>query len=252
MEAVIHHHKQRYFVNLSKPIDISIAINTYRQNVNAWYVDKPSISPVILGQWTGSVDKGAPVNFNEISFKPHAHITHTECVGHITNEFYSINNNLLEYFFLAELISVSPKEMKSGDFIISKKMLSEQIKANNLDAIVIRTLPNSDKKKSAQYSNTNPPYMLEESADYLKSLEIKHLLIDLPSIDKEKDSGKLLAHRAFWNTKGKIRNYASITEFIYVPNWVKDGVYLLNLMIAPFENNATPSKPVLYKAISQS
>jgi arylformamidase len=73
------------------------------------------------------------------------------------------------------------------------------------------------------------------------------LLIDLPSVDKEKDDGQLLAHKAFWDVNGNIRTEATITEFIYVPNKVLDGSYILNLQIAPFENDATPSKPVLYK-----
>jgi hypothetical protein len=34
---------------------------------------------------------------------------------------------------------------------------------------------------------------------------------------------------------------------IYVPNKVEDGKYILNLLIAPFQNDASPSKPVLYK-----
>lgn len=98
-----------------------------------------------------------------------------------------------------------------------------------------------------QYSYTNPPYLLEDAATYLCKSEVKHLLIDLPSVDKEKDDGKLLAHHAFWDTKGKTRKDATITEFIFVPNTVKDGTYILNLQIASFENDATPSKPVLYK-----
>jgi len=32
-----------------------------------------------------------------------------------------------------------------------------------------------------------------------------------------------------------------------VPNTIYDGTYFLNLMIAPIENDASPSKPVLYK-----
>jgi hypothetical protein len=32
-----------------------------------------------------------------------------------------------------------------------------------------------------------------------------------------------------------------------VPNKVQDGKYILNLQIAPIENDATPSKPILYK-----
>jgi arylformamidase len=117
------------------------------------------------------------------------------------------------------------------------------------DAIVIRTIPNLKDKKSMQYSHTNPPYLLEEAAVYLREKGIKHLLIDLPSVDKEQDGGKLLAHNAFWNTVGEIRFDATITEFIYVPNRAEDGEYLLNLMVAPFENDATPSKPILYKII---
>ena len=76
---------------------------------------------------------------------------------------------------------------------------------------------------------------------------MKHLLIDLPSIDREKDDGLLLAHNAFWNTSGKVRTESTITELIYVPNSVEDGKYILNLQIAPFENDASPSKPILYK-----
>ena len=110
-------------------------------------------------------------------------------------------------------------------------------------------MPNLPEKKSKKYSNTNPTYLSEEAAVYLKEKGIKHLLIDLPSVDKEKDGGKLLAHNAFWNTSGDVRMDATITEFIFVPNAVDDGEYLLNLMIAPFENDATPSKPILYKIL---
>ena len=38
----------------------------------------------------------------------------------------------------------------------------------------------------------------------------------------------------------------TITELIYVPEEVTDRQYLLNLQIAPFENDASPSKPILY------
>ena len=117
------------------------------------------------------------------------------------------------------------------------------------EAVVIRTMPNTQEKISKQYSHTNPTYLLEEAAIYLREKDIKHLLIDLPSVDKEKDDCQLLSHNAFWNTNGKLRLDATITEFIYVPNSVEDGEYFLNLQIAPFENDAAPSKPILYKVI---
>jgi hypothetical protein len=42
----------------------------------------------------------------------------------------------------------------------------------------------------------------------------------------------------------------TITELIYVPDTVLDGCFLLNLQIASFENDASPSKPVLYALIN--
>lgn len=245
MIAEIKHNSKKYKIDLSKPIDISISIDVTRQNVNAWYLDDPKIYAEQFDEQIIRVSEGAPVNFNSIQFNPHSHITHTECVGHITKEVHSVNKNLSQFFFLAEVVTIAP-ETTDGDEVISKEQLKIALGDKKTEAIVIRTLPNSEDKKGRRYSNTNPPYLLEEAAIYLREIGIKHLLIDLPSVDKEKDDGLLLSHNAFWNTKGEIRLDATITEFVYVPNSVKDGSYFLNLMIAPFENDATPSKPVLY------
>jgi kynurenine formamidase len=247
MLATIKYRNKKYTIDLQKPLDISIPIDVSKKNINAWYIEEPKISPVVSGNWIGSVQKGAVVNFNTITFNPHSHITHTECVGHITAEGHSVNKHLQQFFFLAEVISVTPQKIDNKDEVITKKQLVECLKNKNCEAVVIRTLPNAEHKKTAQYSHTNPPYLLEESAIYLREIGVKHLLIDLPSVDKEKDEGKLLAHNAFWNTSSNIRLDATITEFIFVPNNIKNGVYLLNLMIAPFENDASPSKPILYK-----
>ncbi|MDE1205816.1 cyclase family protein [Tenacibaculum larymnensis] len=249
MIATIEYNSRKHKIDLSKPLDISIAIDTSRENVNAWYLDDPKIFPVSDGDWVGSVQKGADVNFNNIQFNPHSHITHTECVGHITEEVYSVNKELSKFFFLAEVVTIAPEQLKNKDFVISKKQLQNVIGNKKRDAIVIRTLPNLSDKKSMRYSNTNPTYLLEEAAIYLREKGIEHLLIDLPSVDKEKDEGKLLAHNAFWNTQGEIRMQSTITEFIYVSNKIKDGTYFLNLMVAPFENDATPSKPILYELL---
>ena len=250
MKALIEYNSRKIEIDVSVPIDISIAIDPKKENVNAWYIDSPKVAPEKFDDYEVSVANGAVVNFNSIQFNPHSHITHTECVGHITKEVHSVNQNLKHYFHLAELITVAPIE-KDGDFVIATKQLKMALRNKKRDAVIIRTLPNLDDKKSVNYSNTNPTYLLEETAVFLREKGIKHLLIDLPSVDKEKDGGELLAHNAFWNTDGEIRMDATITEFIYVPNTVKDGEYLLNLMIAPFENDATPSKPVLYEILNK-
>jgi kynurenine formamidase len=235
-------------VDFSQPLDLSIPIKSSVTNVNAWYIDEPKINPVQLGDWTGSIEKGADVNFNNIAFNPHAHGTHTECVGHISKDFRSINKALKTYLFLAEVISVTP-ELFGDDLVITKAQVEMLLKGKNTEALVIRTTPNTKAKKTRQYSNTNWAYLTEEAALFIREKGIQHLLIDMPSVDKEKDDGKLLAHKAFWNYPKNIRENATITEFIYVPNRVIDGSYLLNLQIAPFKNDASPSKPILYKLL---
>ncbi|WP_282124576.1 cyclase family protein [Algibacter mikhailovii] len=248
MIAAIQYNSRKLQINLNEPIDISMPLRASKSNVNAWYVDEPKIEPARDGEWIASVKEGACINFNNISFNPHAHGTHTECVGHITEEVHSINENLKQFFFLAEVITVAPERF-DDDLVISKKQIQFALGNKKRDAVIIRTMPNTRDKISRQYSNTNPTYLKEEAAIYLREKGVKHLLIDLPSVDKEKDDCQLLAHHAFWNTKGKLRMDATITEFIYVSNKVEDGRYFLNLQIAPFENDAAPSKPILYKII---
>jgi len=251
MKAIINN----FQIDLSKPIDISIPLTNTDDNPIAWYIEKPEIEPVKFGQWIGKVSEGSSTNFNTIFFNPHGHGTHTECLGHITREFYSINQCLKQFFFIAELISIEP-EIINADLVITKNQIEKALNGIITQAIIIRTLPNSESKKHKKYSKTNPPYLSEEAAIYMRKIGIQHLLIDLPSVDREEDEGKLLAHKAFWNVKDvtnlneDARLNCTITEMIYVDNSVSDGKYLLNLQIASFENDASPSKPILYTILN--
>lgn len=254
--------ENKYQIDLSKPIDISIPLSNTDKNPIAWYIEKPEIEPVKFGDWIGKVSEGSSTNFNNIFFNPHGHGTHTECLGHITRDFYSINQCLKQFFFKAELISITPENI-NDDLVITKEqiqrhfVISTQEKSHaqidNPQAIIIRTLPNSVSKKHKNYSKTNPPYLSEEAAIYIRKIGIQHLLIDLPSVDREEDEGKLLAHKAFWNVKNvnnlndDARLNCTITEMIFVEDTIQDGSYILNLQIASFENDASPSKPILFK-----
>jgi kynurenine formamidase len=253
MKATISHYNQTFEIDLSKPIDISIPLTNTDENPIAWYLEKPQIEPVQVGDWIGKVSEGSSsTNFNTILFNPHGHGTHTECLGHITKDFYSINQSLKQFFFTAELITLKPYD-QGEDHVITKIQIMAALEGKNPEALVIRTLPNDGAKLSRKYSNTNPPYLHESAAEYIREIGVQHLLIDLPSVDKEHDEGKLLAHKAFWNVtnttelNADARLNATITELIFVADGVKDGSYLLNLQIASFENDASPSKPVLYQ-----
>lgn len=246
MKVSIQIGNKNVHVDLTQPIDISIQLEASEKNPLAWYLGAPKIEPVRFDDWIGKVSEGASVNFNNVYFNPHAHGTHTECVGHISEQFYSVNEVLTKFFFSAELISITPKP-KDTDLVIIREDIELALGDKNPEAVIVRTLPNPISKKSFHYSNTNWPYLDEKAAKYLKEIGVKHLLIDLPSVDKERDEGQLLSHKAFWNYPSNPRLDATITEFIYVPNEIIDGSYFLNLQIASFRNDATPSKPVLFK-----
>lgn len=246
MLAIIEHQNSTYKIDLNAPIDISIGLSGDLKNPIAWHLDAPKIEPVVEGDFIGKVSRGSSVNFNNIQFNPHGHGTHTECVGHISEEFYSINKQLKKFFYTSKVISISPERV-GEDLVITKAQIKRNLENAEVEALIIRTLPNSAEKRTKKYSNTNWPYLEEAAAEYIRECGIEHLLIDLPSVDKEQDEGKLLAHRAFWNYPENTRFDATITELIYMPKEVLDGIYILNLQIAAFENDATPSKPVLFK-----
>lgn len=246
MVITIEHLGKVYKANLLEPLDISIPLKAGSQNVNAWYSQPVRIEPVVMGDWIGDVSRGGSVNFRNVFLNPHGNGTHTECVGHISKEDYSLNENLKIFFFFAELVTIAP-EKQGSDQIITKKQLETYCNHKNADAIIIRTLPNKIEKLTHHYSDTNPPYLHHEAAEWMVSRGIKHLLLDLPSVDREKDEGKLLAHHAFWMYSKATRLDCTITELIYVPDHITDGLYLLNIQITSLENDASPSKPVLYK-----
>lgn len=249
MVATVLHKGKEFRVDFFKPIDISMPLHTGADCASAWYVKPMSLEPVRMGDWVGDVNKGSGVNFRDVKFNPHGNGTHTECVGHISKEFVTINKCLTRFLFIAEVITVLPEELPNGDKVISKKAIEMCLNGTKPEAVIIRTLGNSVAKLKMQYTGTNPVYMTEESILFLNSIGVEHLLLDTPSVDKEVDGGKLAAHHAFWQYPGNTQFQKTITELIYVPNEVDDGMYLLNIQIASFENDASPSKPVLYKVV---
>ena len=248
---ILHVNNQQY-IDTNKGIDISIPLTNDENNPLAWYVDKPIFEAVKAQGYVGSVALGGSVNFRNIFFNPHGHGTHTECLGHITPEIHSVNQGLKNAFFTAELITITPEKVwnekeNCWDEIITQEQIKASIKSKQVQAIVLRTNPNTIDKKSKNYSATNPAYLDVSCVEILNEKEVEHFLIDLPSVDRENDEGKLVFHHAFWQVPNNPQFHKTITEFIYVDETIKDGVYLLNLQTAPFENDATPSRPVLFE-----
>lgn len=279
MVSTIEINGRQINIDLQKPLDISIPLKFNGEQPNAYGVEKATATPCEAGILIGDTRRGGSCNFEQVNFIPHCNGTHTECVGHITKERISVRDCLKDVFVLAVLVSVVPEkvnestdsyvvELNENDLLISRRSIEQafknlrfqisDFKSSELSkAVVFRTQPNDIEKLSKTYLDELPPFFSTEAMEFLVEIGVNHLLVDLPSIDRIFDEGRLSNHRIFWNveqgsfeTDTNTRKSNTITELIFVPDSVKDGRYLLNLQMAPFEADASPSRPILFEILS--
>jgi hypothetical protein len=143
-----------------------------------------------------------------------------------------------------------------GDRIITASALRKALDGRDsafLQALIIRTMPNEVEKRERRYSEQPAPFLSIEAMHVLLEHGVQHLLVDVPSLDRAHDGGNLSVHHLYWNVEQGSHHASSaahvdrtVTEFIFVPDDLPDGRYLLDLQIAPFVMDAAPSRPVLY------
>ena len=265
---------REYTLADTSPIDISIPLHFNGPQPNAYGVDAATAVPCAAGELIGDTRQGGSCNFEQYTLIPHCNGTHTECVGHITHERISIRTSLQDVFVPAKVITIAPSyaadtdetysmAIDPSDRLITRDLLEAAVGGASFNGVltpshsivpVVRTLPNDDRKLQRKYIDAVPPYFTTEAMGYIAERGFKHLLVDLPSIDRLYDEGRLSNHRIFWGVdqgsfgkKSDSRVGSTITEMIYVPNEVEDGPYLLNLQIAPFASDASPSRPLLFR-----
>lgn len=254
---------------LQPPIDIAIPLRFNGPQPNTYGVPAAESHPYEGSGFVGDVRQGSGCNFEVYTFVPHCNGTHTECIGHITAERLSVHEALRDSFALCSLLDVAPALAKDepdaytpdfgpNDWVLSRAVLERAWQAANLGempvtACAIRTLPNDPDKISRDYMQQHPPFFTLQGMAFLVEKGIRHLLVDMPSVDRLFDEGKLSAHHIFWNVPqgshtptADSRTDATITEMIFVPDSLPTGLYLLELQIAAFVSDAAPSRPRLW------
>ena len=254
--------------NSTRYIDLSIPVSFQDEGLSAFGVPPASVRTVETGRFTGDTRRGGSCNVREYRITPHCHGTHTECLGHIVDQEISVAEVVGDAWIPATLISItlekggdSAESYISGkeedDLLITRRHLIEKLERLDDEdfhpALIIRTLPNSSAKKKRQY--VSAPYFSNEAMAEIARRKINHLLVDVPSVDRMDDQGKLSNHRLFWEVPPGSRDlrqarapHRTITELIFVLDEAHDGYYLLNLQIAPFSGDAAPSRPLIFPA----
>lgn len=250
----------------SRRYDLSIPLTFNGEQPNFFDVARAVGSPIQAGSFVGAVEQGGSCNCSTYSLTPHCNGTHTECVGHLTTEPLSVRDLLTDSLTFALLISVTPSTARQtpestdpppqhDDWLITREALEQASGkySHSHDALIVRSLPNDATKLQRRYgSGEGAPYFTAEAMRWIVARGVRHLVVDLPSVDRGNDEGRLTAHRIFWNVRSgattltaETRRHCTITELAFIENSVTDGEYLLNLQVAPFATDAAPSRPIL-------
>ncbi len=233
-----------YAFQTNQFFDISLGIKK-QNNVNCYHLEDPTFAYFENEYFVGSLKKGGSVNCEKISFYAHASGTHTECALHVLPADFTMLDVQVPVLQLARIITIQPKKV-GDDFLIDEAVLSEITNEEQATALVVRTLPNQEDKLSFKYAGTNPPFFTVDGIRKIKNLGFKHLLTDLPSIDKEQDEGLLAAHKQWFLTNGNADIERTITEFIYVEKNIPDGMFCLAIRLPKIETDAVPSSVLIY------
>jgi len=219
----------------------------------------------------GSVAGGASCNCDSVTLIPHCNGTHTECAGHLTKEPLHAQRIAPRSLLPALLLSVRPVAPQDTpessdplpapeDRLITRAALEAGWPAELPlvpRALVIRTLPNDAGKRVRDYTDVTPPYLTREAAEGVVQRGIEHLVVDVPSLDRAHDEGRLTAHRIFFglppgatSLARTARPQCTITELAFVADEVADGPYFLQLQVPALNGDAVPSRPLLFPLLA--
>jgi kynurenine formamidase len=186
-----------------------------------------------------------------LTIVPHCNGTHTESVGHLTWERFPLSAVDIPLFLSCSVISVAPdgREIHAKAIDRATAMLA----AEWLEALVVRTLPNDASKRTRRWEDASTPYFTPDAMRVIRARGVRHLLVDLPSLDPLHDGGVLAAHRVFWDMPAGSHALPSaearqrtVTEMIFVPDEVPDGCYRLTIQTPHIVSDAVPSRPILF------
>jgi len=236
---------QHLTIDLQNKIPCFYSLVNGENNPRCFYLPYPSYEPFRIGSFVGSIEEGGAANCMVVTVAPHGAGTHTECIGHIAEGDFSISNTLTDSIFLGYFSKVGIDSFGEDNVVSHSVILGILSKTtSSTKALALDVFGNFD----ADNSGSNPPYFLPETMELIVKNGIEHLIVNIPSVDREEDGGVLASHHTFWNYKrnGVPRYNATITELAKFPEDLDEGIYVVEIQIAPIHSDASPSRIFLY------
>ena len=251
----------RWRVDFAAGRSIALDLDPHGTNPAFFAAGPVRAEPLRLGAFVGRMAAGGSCNAEVVHFAPHCHGTHTEGLGHVLAEAPPLKDTTETAPGFAWLASVEARApaacaddapSRGAAALIPRAALEAATREAPAAcrALVLRTLPNDAGKRGRNYDEAPYPVLSRQAAAWLAAGRWRHLLVDTPSLDPADDGGALANHRAWWGLAGDgapaHAARRSVTEMVFVPDDIPDGLYWLDIGVSPLASDAVPSRPVLY------
>ena len=220
--------------------------------------------PLSLPGFSGEVRSGASCNCATLELTPHCNGTHTESVAHLVVDPQDVCELAPLGPLPALLLSLATERAdradedsdpapRPGDRLLTRAALRAAWPATlpfAPRALLLRAVPPALDAGPPPH-DAEPPFLSRQLARELVERGIEHLVVELPSIDRGHDQGRLCAHRVFFGLPPGSTRLAearrpqcTVTEFAAIPPSLPDGPCALQLALPRIAGDAVPSQPL--------
>jgi hypothetical protein len=219
--------------------------------------------PHRVGEFSGTVLTGASCNCRNIQLLPHGNGTHSEGVGHLTYDEANVIDVLPKLPMPAVLLRLAA--LRAGDCHETADYAPEPNDWLVTQQICAAAWPQAPAPRPSvavlalePCETAVPPYLTRECTQWLVDRGIEHLIVELPSIDRLRDAGRLTAHRIFFGLPAYAatapaprhsdarRPQATVTELAQIPRELTTRSGFVQWLAPAMLGDAVPTQPLWY------
>ncbi len=242
---------------------MTIPVQSGQDGPAAWGIPTSAVTPFTAGEFVASVAAGGSVNCGVWSMTVHSAGTHTETALHVVEHGApTIDRMDFEPLIDTVVINVSPAPLSTvdesypgqssdDDLVVSAAALSRalgDLRPPARGALMVLT-GTIRSERDAHFGERVPPYFTTEAMRWIaRVVRPRHLLVDLPSVDRLWDGGLVANHKEFWGVSGDgvAHPERTITEFVRAVPGVVTGCGKLQLSVSSWRSDAAPSRVILH------
>lgn len=250
--------------DLSQPIDLTTPVVPGGAQPDAFGLPRATATPFRAGTFVGDTRQGGPVNCAVLTVAPHGNGTHAESAAHVSHAAPPVDATVSIDHLVATIVTVPLRRLgdtpdaalaadRDDELVLARDDIDRAVARHGgfRDALVVRHDGRSALERRA-WSELSPPYPTDDAMDLLAASSLRMLALDVPSVDRAVDAGRLRNHRVWWGLPGEghdavpLRPERLIVEMAALPDHLDDGVYLLGVAVPHIALDALPARVVVW------